>query len=92
MDCRREVVRLVAVALLLYALLGLAAQWRLLCRTESAERELSLELRQLREENAALAEKLSGASRDREMERLARERLGMVRPGDTVFYFVDGTD
>ena len=53
---------------------------------------LAGELAALRQEQAMLTEKLSGADRDTEMEALARERLGMVRPGDTVFYFISGSD
>ena len=92
MQDRNVIMRLVAVALLLYALLGLATASGKLRQSEGENRALAGELAARRQEQAMLTEKLSGADRDTEMEALARERLGMVRPGDTVFYFISGSD
>ena len=39
------------------------------------------------EAREALREKLEAGLSDEELERLARERLGLVKPGDKIFYF-----
>ena len=46
-----------------------------------------MELCQLRTENERLKEELANPPDDKEMEQLARERLGMVKPGEKIFIF-----
>ena len=48
---------------------------------------LTAELEEQTADNAALREKLEAGLSDAELERLARERLGLVKPGDKIFYF-----
>lgn len=48
-------------------------------------RELSVEERQLDERIARLSEERGRLATDQEVERIARERLGMVRPGEVPF-------
>ena len=90
MQHRNVLLRLVAVALLLYALGTVTSVSRKLKECEAAEKMRMHQLQQLQEENTELTEKLSGSGKDEEMERLARDRLGMVRPGDLIFYFTQG--
>ena len=73
MSYRDRILRAVVAALLVYAIVALAGQYRLLCRTEALAGEL--------------AQLLDRPPDEREMRRLAWERLGMVAPGEKVFYF-----
>ena len=86
---RNLIMRIVAVGLLLYALLRLVSvygQWQV---TEREAAGLETELAQLSEERKELEAKLDPAARESEMRRLAWERLGMVMPGEKIFYFVE---
>ncbi len=52
--------------------------------------ELAREVEEMRGENARLAEEIAALRRDpRAVERIAREELGLVRPGETVFVIRD---
>jgi cell division protein FtsL len=51
-------------------------------------RELSVEERALDERIERLSEKRGRLTTDQEVERIARERLGMVRPGEVPFVIV----
>ena len=53
----------------------------------AVQKELSAELEEQTADNTALREKLEAGLSDAELERLARERLGLVKPGDKIFYF-----
>ena len=86
---RRAIVRIVAVALLLYALASLIAVRRELNTVQALQQSLAEELAQLQQEQALLEEKLAAFGEDAEMRRLAWERLRMVMPEDTVYYFTD---
>lgn len=87
MQNRNGIMRLVLVALLLYALFGLTAVRQEVIAAEQNQMELSRELLLCRQEHAELESKLAAADSREEMERLARTRLGMVMPGEIVFYF-----
>ncbi|MEX0754616.1 MAG: septum formation initiator family protein [Actinomycetota bacterium] len=50
--------------------------------------QLQRDTRILREANAALEDKIARLNDPKELERLARECLGMVRPGETAFVTV----
>ena len=59
---------------------------------EIARRTLCSEVQMLREETDALARSLSSGPDEREIEKLARERLGLVMPDETIFYFTNAED
>lgn len=84
---RDVILRIVILALLLYSLASFASVRSDLKGTEQLARDLEAEVNTLQEENRALEEKLSGPRSDEEMRMLARQRLGMVMPGEKVFYF-----
>lgn len=84
---RDVILRIVILALLLYSLASFASVRSDLKRTEQLARDLEAEVNTLQEENRELEEKLSGPRSDEEMRMLARQRLGMVMPGEKVFYF-----
>ena len=77
----------VAVALLLYSLCSLAAvAWQL----EAAEkdfRRLEEEYAAVKNEQKMLSAQLESGLDDSEIEEMARERLGLVMPGEKIFYF-----
>ncbi len=84
---RELVFRIVVVSLLVYSMTAFTAGLVNLRKTRLASEELEGELCRLRSENESLKEELANPPDDKEMERLARERLGMVKPGEKIFIF-----
>ena len=89
---REMLLRLVTTALLLYALTHFAASQMRLARTEALTEALTAERDALAAENAALSGRLRGGESREALEARAREELGLVRPGEIVFYFEDGEE
>lgn len=89
---RDQILRAVLIALLLYSMACLAREYRLLCRTEALAGELALRQEALLAQKQELAERLERPLTEAELRRLAWERLGMVAPGEKVFYFTDRED
>ena len=92
MRSRRTIIRIVAVALLLYSLASLITVRRQLDAMQSLRGRLTEELEILRQEREVLEERLAAYGEEAEMRRLAWERLGLVAPGETVYYFNGGVD
>lgn len=86
---RNLIVRLVVLAVLLYSLTNLSAARRELLRQETATRTLLREKQQLLQQRQELEHRLEAVGDDERMRQLAWERLHMVMPGETVFYFSD---
>lgn len=84
---RDTLLRIVALALLLYSLLSLRTASVELRSLEAMAGETRQELERVEEENRRLGERLAAGRTDEELLRLARERLGLVLPGEKVFYF-----
>mgnify|MGYP003297409597 CR=1 FL=1 len=87
MQGRNTLWRAVLLLLLVYALCSFASARRLLSQTVQEERRLSAELAGLEEENRRLRELLRRGPDEELLESLARERLGLVLPGEKIFYF-----
>ena len=87
MTNRNAILRLAALVLLLYSLFSLGREYRLLCQTQALADALAESRAALAAEAQALAERLEQPPDEREMRRLAWERLGMVAPGEKIFYF-----
>lgn len=85
---RETIARIVMVALLLYALAHFAAARMTLRRTEELADSLQTQYEALREENAVLQARLAAGADIETIEAMARERLGLVMPGEIVFYFI----
>ncbi len=68
-------------------LFGYAAARARLDRGEETLRSLEAKRDALLEETAALRERLPDPLTDEALERLARERLGLVRPGERIYIF-----
>lgn len=87
MNTRETLIRIVLPALLLYAALCLASTRRELHAAELAEASLHARLAAVEEEKLASARRLAEGWSAEELEALARERLGLVLPGDRIFRF-----
>ena len=73
------------IALLVGSFFGDRGVLQLMAQRKKAD-ALQQELQKLRAENLRLAETIGGLRSDpRAIERLAREELGLARPGETVF-------
>lgn len=87
MDTKETLIRIVLLALLLYAAVCLAsARWELyMARREEAALSTRLETVEL--ENLTVSAKLAEGWSAEELEALAWERLGLVLPGERIFRF-----
>ena len=79
-------------AALAYAILRCCAVKSTLEEAEKARRALSAEVQTLREEKEALEQMLRSSPEEKDIEKLARERLGLVMPDETIFYFTNAED
>ena len=88
MQSREAVIRIVALALLIYSLFtALNARLRL-GEAEEYISQLSARLDSLEEDNRQLVAQLDAQLRDGQLRKLAWDKLGLVMPDETVFYFV----
>ena len=87
MQKKGTIVRIVLVALMAYALLHFAAARAELEKTRQLAGALTAEQESLEAESRRLTGLLEAGYDDGTMEAMARERLGLVMPGETVFYF-----
>lgn len=87
MNTRDTLICIVLISLTLYACTSVAAVGGELRAAAAVQKELRAELEEQTADNAALSEKLEAGLSDEELARLARERLGLVKPGDKIFYF-----
>ena len=79
--------RLLLVALLLYMLFSFGAARFRLNAARQEERELEAACAKLREENGQLERELEAGRSDQALEDLARDRLGLVLPGERIYDF-----
>ena len=86
-DARETLIRIVLPALLLYAAACFAAARRELSAAEAKELSLREALSAVEQDNRAASRKLESGWSAEELEALARERLGLVLPGDRIFQF-----
>ena len=84
MNTKERILQIVAVALLAYALWSFASVQLELKRAVAR----SAELAELQRQNTELEEKQAHSRDDATIESIARERLGLVMPGEIVFYFI----
>lgn len=79
--------RIVAVALLIYAIATFTTSVRNVSFAEQTIAQLEQEYSDARQKNIKLREKIASAESEEGIEALARERLGLVMPGEKIFYF-----
>ncbi len=84
---RPSLISFVAVALLVYSMCSLTAASLKLASEEEKLAALTEEYSLLVTERETLSARLESELTDADMERLARERLGLVMPGEKIFYF-----
>ena len=84
---RRLVLRIIVVVILLYSLSVFAGGIRRINETKSRIENAEIELGSLREENGQLKCELASAPDGEKIARLAREKLGLIEPGDKIFVF-----
>ena len=84
---RRGIVRIVIILLLVYSLLSFARAGQTAAEMERKAAALERELASLEQEHTALERQLRRRESPAEMEALARRELGMVMPGEIVFFF-----
>lgn len=90
MQTHSVLLRIVALSLLLYSLWLFASSMDELRQREALVGEKTALLSALMEEKAELEENLRAVESGAGMEALARERLGLVMPGERIFYFATG--
>lgn len=88
MRAKETLICIVAVALLIYSLTVFAGAGRELNRLKAEAGAAADRLGELEKENSSLQTSLEEGVSDEELERLARERLALVLPGEKIFYFV----
>jgi cell division protein FtsB len=84
----------VALVTLLFLLLGAAfltqvVPYRQIIDSQRQVTDAQARLGELEEENAALQADVAALETDAEVEKLAREKLGYVRPGETAYVVLD---
>lgn len=87
MRIRFSLLRLAALALLVYSLVMFTSSVERVYTAENTVAALRREYERARLENLELSARLERAKSGADMEALARERLGLVKPGERVFYF-----
>ena len=89
MQTRNTIVKIVVSALLLYSITAFGQAQAELVRTERLAGMLQTELAKLQLENQTIKLELDSVWDDEEIRQLARERLGLVMPGEKIFYFTE---
>ena len=87
MKIRETLVRIVLLALLLYSLASLLTVSRELNQAELLKRQLRQQTEVQQSLKRDLERKLAQGQSPEELQELARERLGLVLPGEKLFYF-----
>ncbi len=87
MNLRETLARIVLVALLLYSLASLVTVGRELRQGELLRQQLLQQMESQQALKQDLEHKLAQGQSPEELRQLARERLGLVLPGEKLFYF-----
>ena len=87
MKLHETLTRIVLVALLLYSLAGLLTVGRELKQGELLRQQLLQQTESQQALKQDLEHKLAQGQSPEELQQLARERLGLVLPGEKLFYF-----
>ncbi len=87
MNFHNRLTDFVLLFLLLYSVWSVCGTAYELRQARAMEQELCEKLSLMERENAALAQRLEDGISDEELMQLARQRLGLVLPGEKIFYF-----
>lgn len=87
MNSHENLIRIILLSLLFYAALSFLSSGNKLRLARAYEAELVSELDALEEEKLMMRQKLEKDMSNEELAQLARQRLGLVLPGEKIFYF-----
>ena len=87
MHDRQFISRFIVVVILLYSIFSFTRARLELAEMQRREISLTAETAELSREHDELQARLESESSDEYIEQLARQRLGLVMPGEKVFYF-----
>lgn len=87
MNTKESIIRIIFLSLLLYSMLSFASSEGKLDSALAKQQELGQQLETLRAQKQGLQDKLEGEMTAAEIEQLARQRLGLVKAGEKIFYF-----
>lgn len=87
MRTREALIRIVLLSLLLYSALGLASSGGELEQAQAKRELLEAKLSRLEAERQQLQAKLEQGISVEDAQQYARQRLGLVMPGEKIFYF-----
>ena len=79
-------VKLVLIALMIYAGITLYNLQGLIQAAEAQQSQLSAQVQSLEDKNSALRADIAAADDPEKLEEIARDKLGMVKSGEKVFY------
>ena len=88
MNSKETLIRIFLLALLIYSLISFASVKRAAEKADIEMASLCEKLSALEADNARMRESLEEGLSDAELEQLARHRLGLVMPGEKIFYFI----
>lgn len=80
------ITKVLLLAIVLYAAVRLAMVHSETKRLEAQISQLEQQTQQLTEENAALEYQIEHSEDDETKEEIARDKLGLVKPGEKIFY------
>jgi cell division protein FtsL len=80
------VTKIIIVALIVYAVVSLISVRGKTAEAEQQKTELQQKVTQMAEANAELQYGIDHSTDDQTIEDIAREKLGLVKPGEVIFY------
>ncbi|OPY56717.1 MAG: cell division protein FtsB [Pelotomaculum sp. PtaU1.Bin035] len=80
---RSKLPALMAVLLLCYLAVAFSSQFSSLAAMQRDVRSIEQEVQELKQKNASLREELQNIQSDAYVEKTARDKLGLVKPGET---------
>ena len=82
------VIKIVILALIVYAAISLVTTKGKISRAIADQQELQKQVDEALQENAGLRYDIEHAGDDGTIEEIARSKLGLVKPGEKIFYDV----
>ena len=87
MNSHENLIRIVLLSLLFYAVISFISSGHKLSEARIIETELTSALEALEAWKLQMRQRLESDMSDEELAQLARQRLGLVLPGEKIFYF-----
>ena len=82
---KNQLAGIAITAILIYGVFSLISASVRLKKVESLNEELESEINAARQEQKSITALIENSGSDEQMEALARARLGLVKPGETIF-------